>query len=142
MTSLAVVVRDELDGSLLAQVNQVIEALDLSESTRRQYKREVLPFLTWLGPSPLHPNILLDYKRHLQSRTDIGAGTKSKYLTVARVFLRELYRLRVIPVDVTAGIRSLRMTRLHKRSPISDEEVQRIWAYLDSPDADPRVRVI
>jgi integrase len=142
MTGSAVVVSGGLDGSLMGQVDQVIDSIDISETSRRQYKREVLPFLKWLGPSQLHPNILLDYERFLQSRTDVGTGTKSKYLTVARVFLRELYRLRVIPLDVTAGIRSFRMTRPHKKSPITDDEIQRLWEYLDSEEADPRVRVI
>jgi integrase len=142
MTGSAVVVSGGLDGSLLGQVNEVIDTIDISETSRCQYKREVLPFLRWLGPNQLHPNVLLDYKRYLQSRTDVGTGTKSKYLTVARVFLRELYRLRVIPLDVTAGIRSFRMTRPHKKSPITDEEIRRLWEYLDSPEADPRARVI
>jgi integrase len=142
MTGSAVLVRSELDGSLLARVNEVIDAIDISETSRRQYKREVLPFLKWLGPNQVHPNILLDYKRYLQGLTDIGSGTKSKYLTVARVFLRELYRLRVIPLDVTAGIRSFKMSRPHKKSPITDDELGRIWEHLNSHEADPRLRVI
>jgi hypothetical protein len=59
MTGSVVVVRGELDGSLLARVTEVIDSIDISETSRRQYKREVLPFLEWLGPNQLHPNILL-----------------------------------------------------------------------------------
>lgn len=88
---------------LWGHVNRVIDGIDIAPTSRVQYKREIRPFIEWLGSDSIHPNVLLAFKRHLQDRTDIGTGTKSKYLTVARVFLRELYRLHVIPIDVTGG---------------------------------------
>src|SRR4051812_12094733 len=102
-------------GVLPEQVRAILDGMDVSEATRTQYRREVRHFLLWLGSTPLHPNILLDFKKYLRHRNDIGAGTKAKYLAVARTFLRELYRLGAIPVDLAAGIKGIKVSRLHKR---------------------------
>jgi integrase/recombinase XerD len=130
-------------GSLtLEGVRSIIDSIDVSANTRSQYKRDIRHFLDWVGSNPLYPNVLLDFKRFLEGRSDIGTGTKSKYLTVSRVVLGELYRLQVIPVDVTKGVKSFRVTRTHKRSPITDEEVKSVWDHLESTQDDPRTKVI
>lgn len=122
-------------------IHRVFEGVDVSETTRLQYRRSVVPFIQWVGRRSLHDNILLDWKRHLQSRTDIGTGTKNKYLTVSRVFLRELNRKGNLP-SLNQEIRTFRVTKVHKRLPLTDDDVQRVLTHLDGDSIDPRTRVI
>ena len=124
----------DFEGRLEA-VRRVFDQLDVSETTRSQYKREVVPFLTFLDRSGgwFSPNLLLDWKRFLERRKDIGPGTKNKYLTVARVLLRELHRLYPNHVpDLISGVKSFRVTKVHKRTPLTDEDVKTVWDYLNS----------
>ena len=125
----------------LSIIGKVFERLDVSETTRLQYQRSVLPFVQWIGKRPIHNNVLLDWKRHLESRTDIGTGTKNKYLTVSRVFLRELHRSGIIP-SLNQEIKTFRITKVHKRLPMTDEDVQNVWSYLDGNSVESRTRVI
>jgi integrase/recombinase XerD len=129
------------DGSFesrLEVVQNVLSLMDVSEETRTQYNREIVPFLMFLDKSGgrFYPSLLLDWKRHLERRKDIGTGTKNKYLTVGRVLLRELHRLYPSNVpDLTSGIKSFRVTKVHKRVPMSDEEVRTVWGCLESKGA-------
>jgi site-specific recombinase XerD len=133
---------DNSDGGLDEQVAMVFECMDVSENTRRQYRREVRPFLKFVDARDGHlsPTTLLEWKRCLAARADIAAATKRKYLNVARVLLRELHRWGILP-DFTKGVKSFQVTRVHKRTPITDEELERIWQYLNS-EADLRTRAI
>ena len=63
---------------LSERVALILDGLDVSENTRTQYKREVRPFLEWLGPASITPHTFVAYKKHLRARTDIGAGTTRK----------------------------------------------------------------
>ena len=83
----------------------------------------------------LDPTVLLDWKRRLEKRTDIGTGTKKKYLNVARVLLRELHRWHPAQIpDLGSGVRGFRVNQIHKRNPITDGELNRIWEYLRSKE--------
>jgi integrase len=143
MTIVALAVAKSSSGPSAAQISTVIDGMDLSDNSRVQYQRDIRVFGTWLDGRALYPNVLFDYKKHLRgSRNDLSTGTKAKYLAVARSLLRELYRLQVLPVDVTANVKGLKVTRQHKRTPITGDEISRVFDFLDSIDADPRARVI
>ena len=58
-------------------------------------------FLEFIQAHPFNQNSFLEFKRYLTARNDIAIATKSKYLTVARVFLKELNRQGIIPADIT-----------------------------------------
>ena len=122
----------------------LFDHVDVSEGTRQQYKREVRPFLAWLRRtrSTLDPTLLIRWKRHLQARTSIGPGSKNKQLTIARVVLRELHRWypHQIP-DLTTGVKSFQVTRVHKRVPLDDGDIRQIWTYLET-QGDSRTKAI
>jgi integrase len=124
------------------QVAAVLDGMDVSVATRVQYGREVRHFLAWAGTRPIHPNILLDFKKHLKARGDISSGTKAKYLAVARAFLRELYRAQAIPTDLTIGIKGFKVSRAHKRAPISDADIERAAKFISDDQEDARSRLI
>lgn len=136
---------DYSDGRLGTLVEFLFDNfLDVSENTRTQYKRVIRPFLNWIDDNngQIDPTTLIRWKRHLQSRNDLGSGSKNKLLTVARVFLRELHKWypHRFP-NLTTGVKGFQISQLHKRQPLSDDDLKRIWEYLDV-NGDPRTRVI
>jgi site-specific recombinase XerD len=142
LTLLPALVSPPSPGLAAEQIRIVIDGMDVSDSTRVQYQREIKVFANWLGAAPFYANVLLDFKMALRARSDLSGGTKAKYLMVARSFLRELYRLRILPMDVTVNVKGIRTNHSHKKTPISDEEIARVFEFLNSDAADPRARLI
>lgn len=136
---------DGSDGGIRDLVGVLFDHfLDVSKETRIQYKRAIRPFLDWIehNNGQLDPTTLIRWKRHLQSRNDLGSGSKNKFLTVARVLLRELHKWypQHFP-NLATGVKGFQVTRLHKRQPLSDGDLKQIWEYLDV-NGDARTRVI
>ena len=88
-------------------------------------------FLEFIQAHPFNQNTFLEFKRHLAARNDIAIATKSKYLTVARVFLKELNRQGVIPADITLNIKSFQQTKKHKKFGLNQTEVDLLLAEVD-----------
>ncbi len=110
----------------LAEAQKVFDALDVSETTRADYKARIGRFLRLVRRTGLTPDSFLNYKRVLAARTDLTAATKNKYLATARVFLRELHRRGHLPVDLTLNVKSFSQSKRHKRTGITDEEMVRL----------------
>jgi site-specific recombinase XerD len=72
----------------------------------------------------LHRNTFLNYKQELAARTDLAVSTKNKLLAASRIWLKELNRLGVLPVDITQNVKSFNQGRKHKRDGLNEEEVQ------------------
>lgn len=109
---------------------RVFDFLDIKESTREDYKKRIKPFLKFIKKEGLHKNTFLEYKRLLEKRTDYTIATKNKYLATARVFLKELNRQGILPVDITQNIKSFRQDKKHKREGLNDEEVKKLTETL------------
>lgn len=133
-----------LEADLPRMAQFLFDHLDVSESTRNQYSREVIPFLNWIHrtKNPVDPTLLIRWKRHLQRKTDIGSGTKNKYFTVARVLLRELHRWypKRFP-NLVDGVKGFSVSNVHKRSPLTDDDIQKVWMHLEST-GDLRAKLI
>ena len=74
----------------------------------------------------MNRNTLLDYKRSLSMDSTIAVTTKTKYLIVAKVFVQQLYRLGVIKVDISTGVKSFKQVGGFKTNGFTDDEVSRI----------------
>lgn len=59
-------------------------------------------------------------------RNDIGVATKNKQLATARIFLKELNRIGVLPRDITQNVKSFNQGRKHKRNGLDETQVSRI----------------
>src|ERR1039458_1590095 len=95
-------------------VNAIIDALDVSENTRHEYKQRIKPFLLFVQSEGLSLNVLLEYKRSLAGREDYAISTKNKNLVTAKVFLRECYRLGLIERDITTNVKCFKQDKRHK----------------------------
>lgn len=102
---------------------KVLNGLDVSEGTRADYVSRVGMFLQFVQDNGFSRNSFLDFKRFLAQRNDLSVSTKAKYMTVAKVFLRELHKHGLIPVDVTINIKGFKQGKKHKRFGLSQEEI-------------------
>ncbi len=99
------------------------DSLDVSEGTIKDYKSRIGYFIKYIGAEGFHKNSFLGFKRSLALREDISVATKNKYLATSRIFLRELYREGLIPVDITVNIKSFNSGSKHKREGLTQVEV-------------------
>ena len=128
--------------SLHERALRIFESLDIAESSRTDYKSRIWMFLESIQADPLNQNSFLEFKRYLAARNDIAIATKSKYLTVARVFLKELNRQGIIPADITQNVKSFQQTKKHKKFGLNQEEVNLLLSELDRlPESFSNVRL-
>lgn len=128
--------------SLHERALRIFESLDIAESSRRDYKSRIWMFLEFIQSHPFNQNSFLEFKRYLAARNDIAIATKSKYLTVARVFLKELNRQGIIPADITQNVKSFQQTKKHKKFGLNQEEVNLLLSELDRlPESFSNVRL-
>jgi len=119
-------------------ISALFENLDISPSSRYDYEQRTPLFLSFIKKTGLTRNCYLDYKRYLASRVDYCVSTKVKYLTVAKVILKELNRQGYLPTDITSTIKGFQQSRKHKKDGINDEEMARLMANInDLPEHTP-----
>lgn len=120
-----------------ARARVIFNSLDVSEQTRKDYSSRIEMFLSYVQRKGFHHNSYLEYKRHLEKRTDFTVATKNKYLATAKVFLKELNRTGIVPVDITQNIKLFSQNKKHKREGLNDKEiralVERMRELLDTP---------
>lgn len=115
-----------------SKANEVFEHLDINDATKAEYQRRLMLFLDYVEAEGLTINTFLNYKRLLGSREGMSVSGKNKLLTVARIFLKELHRRGVMPMDITANVRNFKQGNHHKRDGLTDKEVElvRDWCYV------------
>ncbi|OGV60256.1 MAG: hypothetical protein A2X45_14600 [Lentisphaerae bacterium GWF2_50_93] len=116
---------------------QILDGLDVGDSTRSDYKSRIPLFLEYVGEHGFNKDSFLNFKRCLASRKDLSIPSKAKYLTVARVFLRELHRQGIAPVDVTVNVKSFHQSNRHKRFGLNQEEISLLLERLEGKPPSP-----
>ncbi|MBA7547875.1 Tyrosine recombinase XerC [subsurface metagenome] len=121
-----------------AKAKKVFDLLDVRETTRADYKTRIGLFLDFTHRCGINRNSFLDFKRELTDRTDLSVSTKNKYLTTARVFLKELNRQGVLPADITQNIKTFRQSKKHKKDGLTDEEINALMEKIRPLPNTPR----
>lgn len=113
--------------------NWLLTHMDVSGETLVDYGRRMSPFLRYLVANGVHEDTFILYKRQLAADSSLKVSTKNKKLTVARIFLRELYRRGFIDKDITAGVKGFQQSNKHKVSGLDDHDMQllREWVSLN-----------
>lgn len=113
--------------------NWLYTHLDVSYATVLDYANRLGPFAEYLATNGIADNSLLEYKRLLAADQTIKISTKNKKLTVARLFLKELYRRGIIPRDITVGVKGFQQSTKHKCSGLDDDDIEllREWVSLN-----------
>lgn len=120
----------------------LFDELDIADSTKQDYLARLPQFAGFLHRNGINRNSLLEYKQYLRSRTDLGIAAKNKYLAVARIALKELYRRGAVSVDLSMNVKSFQQSQKHRVEGLSEPEVERLCEYLRSqPDTFKTIRL-
>jgi integrase/recombinase XerC len=95
------------------------------------YEKALRNFLAHVGEGDLNPNVLVDYKNWLAAKVDTRVATKNLYLSAVRTVFRRAFELGLVKQDLSKSVKSFRLGQAHKRSPISDAEVRKVFAHLN-----------
>ena len=110
-------------------VAQMFAGLDVRPNTQYEYSKRIHHFLGYLETYPLSVNSLLEYKCHL-AEADMAVATKNKYLTCARVFLRECYRHGLLTKDITVNVKNFEQSKKHKVEGVSESEAKQLCEWM------------
>jgi site-specific recombinase XerD len=113
--------------------NWLLTHMDVSAETMQDYSRRLSPFLIYLIKDGVNDDTLITYKRMLAADSTIKVSTKNKKLTLARIFLRALYRRGIIARDITVGVKGFQQSNKHKLSGLDEDDMQllREWVSLN-----------
>lgn len=117
---------------------RIFDQLDVSDATRAEYKARISLFLKFTQENGINHNSYLEFKRFLANKADFSISTKNKYLATAKIFLKELNREGILPVDVTQNIKIFNQSKKHKRDGLNDEEVNKLVDWLKSLPQSPQ----
>lgn len=115
--------------NLLSQVQEVFETADLRESTLKQYRYAIKPFVEFMMNNQLSASTLLDYKRELAANTNISTSTKNNYLSAAIVVMRQLNKSGKIP-NWADGVKLFSESKNHKKVGPTKEEIRKLVVYM------------
>lgn len=110
---------------------KVLELLDVKEKTIQDYQYYLPAFLDFIEKNGGDRTSYLAYKRHLKKRNDLSIASKNHFLIVARIWLREMYKLGRISVDITLNVKPFQESSKHKRFGLNEEEVLKIKDFLE-----------
>lgn len=128
--------------SLELKAKKVFDLLDISETTREDYKNRIGLFLDFIKERGFNRNSFLEFKRYLGEKTDYTISTKNKHLATAKIFLKELNRQGVLPVDITQNIKVFSQSKKHKVEGLTEEEIEKLTTLLrDLPDTPRNTRL-
>jgi integrase len=108
------------------RAEKIFDLLDVSETTRQDYKYRIGLFLDFTSERGFNRNSFLEFKRALAERTDLAVSTKNKYLATAKIFLKEANRQGLLPADITQNIKTFSQSKKHKRDGLNDEEIKKL----------------
>jgi len=102
---------------------QIFENLDISDNTRKDYLSYVDKFTKYSRRIGFNNSILLQYKKYLKNNIHISVSTKNKYLTVAKIYLKELHRIGCLATDITVNVKNFKQNKKHKRAGLNEAEI-------------------
>lgn len=112
----------------------LFDTLDIQPNTKSEYQKRILKFFDFMNHQTITRNLLLAYKQYLRDDNTLGIASKNKYLTTARIALREMYRQGLTPIDLSVGVSSFQQNITHKVNGLTEEEVVKICNYLKEQD--------
>lgn len=116
----------------VASSRTIFDSLDITENTKQDYLARLPYFLGFASRDGISRDLLLNYKKHLRSRADLSVASKNKYLAVARLTMKELYRLGYISIDLSLNVKSFQQSQKHKVDGLNDVEVSQLREHLET----------
>jgi len=110
-----------------------LKSLDVRESSKQTYKRQLGEFLLWakmkelLGPSR---EDIIAYKDHLQNTKELSAFTVSGYLTAVKKFFEWLESMKIYP-NIAKGVKGPKKRRGFRKDCLTLEQVKVLLKAID-----------
>lgn len=117
--------------------DQLFNNLDISEATKKDYQARIGLFHTFIQENPLNRNSFVQFKNWLKQRPDLSISSKQKYLIVAKVLLKEAYRLGHITVNITEGVKGFKQNKKHRREGLTDSEISLLMEQFQNMESTP-----
>lgn len=129
-TSSALAVSDDL----LQMAFNAFDLIDAKQGTREDYKSRISLFIDFAKPTGVGIDTFLLFKRYLEARNDYSISTKNKYLTAARIFLKEVHKRRpdVLMSDITLNIKGFSQSKKHKRAGLNEDQFAEVRSKLEA----------
>ena len=102
---------------------QAMAARTIIPETRKTYRDELRPFLSFVNSNGLRKDTYRKYKRFLADKEDVTIATKNHYLTSARIPLKELTYEGILTPDITINTRGFTREKKHKRDGLNKHEL-------------------
>lgn len=110
-----------------------LKSLDVRESSKQTYKRQLGEFLVWaklkelLGPSR---EDIIAYKDYLQNTKELSAFTVSGYLTAVKKFFEWLESMKIYP-NIAKGVKGPKKRRGFRKDCLTLEQVKKLLKAID-----------
>ncbi len=125
-----------------SKAKEIFNYLDVKDNTRQEYKSRIDLFLEFIKIKNLNKNSFLEFKHYLENKIDYSISTKNKYLTTASIFLKELNRQGLLPMDITSNIKSFKQSKKHKVEGLNEQEIIKIIEYIKTlPNTSRKARL-
>lgn len=122
----------EVTSFLISNFEKIIDQLDISSKSILKYKKDARLFIQFVKDTGLHLNTYRQYKKHLQGLSSISTKTKNYKLVAAKALLVELHsRYRLLTVDLTAGVKSFKVSQDHVKDGLNAAEVKAVKSCVD-----------
>lgn len=124
--------------NLPALAKMTFELIDAKPETRKDYQSRIGLFIDFIKTEGLNVDSFLLFKRYLQCRNDYSISTKNKYLTAARIFLKEFHKRRPedLPADITLNVKGFTQSKKHKRAGLNEDQFAEVRSKLDELTAE------
>lgn len=109
---------------------KLFELCDISQNTIADYRYYLPLFLNYIQKEGFNKTTYLGYKRWLKEQSQWTIATKQKYLVSARVWVKQLFKQGIIPVDLIVDTKTFQQSEKHKKEGLTDEEMAKLTAYL------------
>lgn len=113
-------------------INQFIASLDIYETSRQTYKRQLKEFFLWLKTQSCRPTrqTILSYKDYLQHKKELSALTIGGYLTALRRFFQWLESIDAYP-NIARSVKGPKKKKGFKKDALTLEQAKRLLGAID-----------
>lgn len=120
------VIYKENQGSLESTIAQFLKSLDIRNSSKDTYKRQLHEFFLWVQREKLSAitrEDLLRYKEHLNNEKELAAFTIGGYLTAIRRFFERLESMKIYP-NIAKGVKGPKRRRGFKKDSLTLDQAK------------------
>ncbi len=104
-----------------------IQSLDLKESSKQTYRRELKPFIQWVIKTKIKQptrNNILEYKLSLEQQ-ELSPLTISSYIVAVRRFFEWMESEKIYP-NVARGIKGMKRNRGFRKDPLTLKQIKKL----------------